>query len=151
MSLATILPGSSIRVLIYRQLAARRRTSVHWRSNVQCSRHRVTPLRRLSVPIRIDVGVSVSILSTVRLGSVGASPRAERVSSLSVGILRSDFAMLQKQKWGGVPVSQTVRLVRSGVESGTSQFTVAVLAFAQALEQKLCATPEAGSSHLGCR
>jgi len=49
-------------------------------------------------------------------------------------------------------VSQNAaRSVKSHVESGTSQFTAAELAFAQALEQKLCNTPEVGSSHFGCR
>jgi len=52
----------------------------------------------------------------------------------------------------GSSVSQNfVRSVISDVESGTSQFIAAELAFAQALEQKLCNTPEVGSSHLGCR
>ena len=49
-------------------------------------------------------------------------------------------------------VSHTlVRSAISDVESGTSQFIAAELAFAQALEQKLCNTPEVGSSHLGCK
>jgi len=103
MSLATILPKSSTRILVRGQLAARRRTDVGWRRNVQCSGHRVTPLRCVSgsIRIRICVGVSVpvSVLSTVGLGSVGTGPRAKRMGGLSVGILRSDFAMLQKQKW----------------------------------------------------
>ena len=49
-------------------------------------------------------------------------------------------------------VSQiAVQPLISRVDEGTSQFTAAPLAFAHALEQKLCRTPEAGSSHLGCR
>jgi hypothetical protein len=73
--------------------------------DIQCSRHRVTPLRCMSVPLAIAVRVSVPVLSTVGLGSVGASPRAVRMSGLSVGILRSDFAMLQEGK-GEETVSQ---------------------------------------------
>jgi len=70
------------------------------------------------------------------------------MGGLSVGILWSDFAMLQN----GSGVSQILVLsVIGDVESGTSQFIAAELAFAQALEQKLCNTPEVGSSHLGCR
>ena len=73
MRLATIFPGRSIRILVNRRLATRGRTCVNRRGDGQCSRHRVTPLRRVSVP----VGVSASVLSTIRLGRAGARPRAE--------------------------------------------------------------------------
>ena len=97
MSLATILPRSSVRVFVHSHLAARRRTGFDWRGEIQSSRHRVAPLRRMSSPISIVVGVPVPILSAVGLGSVGTSPRAVRMSGPSVTVPRSDFTMLQKQ------------------------------------------------------
>ena len=101
MSFATILPESSVRILVYPHLAARRRTGVDGRGNIKCSRHRVAPLRRVSVSISvISVRASVSVLGTVRLGSACACPRTVRMSGLSVVILRSDFAMLQEGKKG---------------------------------------------------
>ena len=97
MSLATILPGGSVRILVYDHLATGGRTGIDGRGDNQCSRHRITPLRCVSVPISMAaVGVSIRILSTVGLGSAGASPRAVRMSGLSVAILRSDFAMLRE-------------------------------------------------------
>ena len=99
MSFSTILPRSSIRILVYRHLTARRRTGADGRGSIRRSRHRVTPLRCVSVPIGvISVRVSVSVLSTVCLGSVRACSRAVWVSGLSVVILRSDFAMLREGK-----------------------------------------------------
>jgi hypothetical protein len=50
------------------------------------------------IPVGVSVGVSAPVLSSIRLGRIGASPRAEWMSGLSVIILRSDFAMLE----GGV-------------------------------------------------
>jgi len=101
--LAAKLPRSSIRILVCDHLTARYRTGINGRGNDQCSWHRVTPLRRVSVPISVAIGgsisvsVSVSVLGSVRLGGVCASPRTVRMSGLSVGILWSYFAMLQKQ------------------------------------------------------
>lgn len=98
MSLTTVLSRSSVRILVYRHLTARRRAGVNGRRNDQCSRHCVTPLRRVSVPITLIAGgVSIPVLSTVCFGSVCTSPRAVRMSGLSVVILRSDFAMLQER------------------------------------------------------
>ena len=157
MRFATIFPRSSIRTLVYRHLAARRRTGVdgvNGRGGIQSSRHRINPLRRVSVSIGvISVRVPVSVLSTVRLGSVRASPRAVRMSGLSIVILWSNFAMLQERK-KETPVNQNRQVGGLSSYVGravTSQFTAPALAFAQALEQKLCNTPEAGSNHLGCR
>lgn len=49
----------------------------------------------MAVPIAVTpVGVSASVLSTIHLGRAGASPRAKRMSGLSIVILRSNFAML---------------------------------------------------------
>jgi len=94
--LATILPGSSIRILVYGHLTTGGRTGINGRGNIQCSWHRVTPLRCVSASVSmIAVGVSVRVLSTIGLGSVGASSRAVRMGGLSVIILRSDFAMLR--------------------------------------------------------
>ena len=72
MRLATIFPGRSVRILVNRRLATRGRTCVNGRGDGQCSRHRVTPLRRVSVPVAVipigvPVPVSVSVLSTIRL------------------------------------------------------------------------------------
>ena len=96
MSLATVLPRSSVRILVHGHLAARRRACVDGRGDIQCSRHRVTPLRRVPIPVSIAIGVSVPIpvLSAVGLSSTGASPGAVRMSGLPVIVLRSDFAML---------------------------------------------------------
>jgi hypothetical protein len=164
MSFATILPGRSIRILVSRHLAPRRRAGVGGRGSVQRSRHRVPPLRRVSVPIslisvRVSVSVStptsVSVLSTVRLGSGCASSRAVRMGGLSVVILWSDFAVLhRKERKKETVVSQNRQVGGRSSHGGrtiTSQFAAPALAFAQALEQKLCNTPEAGSNHLGCR
>jgi len=106
--LAAKLPRSSIRILVCDHLTARYRTGINGRGNDQCSWHRVTPLRCVSVPISVAIGgsisvsvsVSVSVLGSVRLGGVCASPRTVRMSGLSVDILWSYFAMLQKQSGG---------------------------------------------------
>jgi len=159
MSFATILSRSSVRVLVCRRFAARYRTGVGGRGSNQCSIDRVSPLRRVSVPIGvIPVRVSVPVLSTVRLGSACACPRTVRMSGLSVVVLWSDFAMLQEGKKGErrkeTPVSQSRQVGGRSSRAErtlTSQFTAVTLAFAQALEQNLCNTPEAVSNHLGCR
>ena len=152
MSPATILPRNSVRIRVYGKLAARRRTCVNGRSNVRCSRSRVTSLRRVSVPISIASGVpSVPILSAVGLGGVGASSRTVRMNGLPVVIPRSDFAMLQKRKEKEIINKMAVWAATHQAKNSTVQPTAAVLTLAQALEQKLCSTPEAGSSHLGRR
>lgn len=97
MGLAAILPGSSARILVYGHLASRGGTRNNRRGDVECSRHRVTTFRCMSVSISlIAVGVSVSVLGTVCLRSVGASPRTVSMGILSVVILRSDFTMLEE-------------------------------------------------------
>jgi len=87
MSLSAILPRGPTGICVYGQLAAWSRTRVNRRS-----RHCVTLLRRLPVPIGATFGISVS----ARLGGSGASAGAIRMSGLSVGILRSDFAVLRR-------------------------------------------------------
>ena len=98
MGLATILPKSSIRILVNGRLATGRRTCVSGRGDSQCSRHRVASLWCVAVPVSIAFGVSVPVpvLSAIRLGSVGAGPRTVRVSGLPVSVFRSDLAMLRK-------------------------------------------------------
>ena len=83
MSLATVLPRSSIRILVRGPLAARRQACI----DVRRSRHPVTSSGRVSVPVSITVG----------LGSIGASSRAVRMSGLSIVVLRPHLAMLQKR------------------------------------------------------
>lgn len=94
MRLATILPRISVRVLVHGQLASRSGTVTDDRGSVvECSRHRDTPLRGLTIPIG-GITIGVSVIVTVGFGSVCAGPRAVGMSGFSVVILRSHFAML---------------------------------------------------------
>ena len=61
----------------------------------------------------------------------------------SVGLCNSTEAKGEK--------TREPNCLTSYVVDRTSQFTEAALAFAHALEQKLCNTPEVESRHLGCR
>lgn len=150
MSLAAVLPGSAIRVPVHSRLTARYRAGINGRGSVRCYCHRVAPFRPVSVPISVGVGVSVSVLSSIRLGSVCASPRTVWMNGLSIVILRSYFALLQERNGRMKEVSLFLVAASHGGNS-TSHFVAAALAFAQALEQKSCSTPVAGSSRLGWR
>ena len=149
MGLAAVFPEGPIRILEHGHLAARCRTGGDGRSRVRRSRYRVTWLWCGPVRASIAIGVPIPILSAAGLGSASTSPRAVRMSGLSVAVLRSDFAMLQKQR--GKEPSAKLLIGRVNQKNCTSHFGVAPFAFAQVLEQKLCNTPEVGSNHLGLR
>lgn len=77
------------------------------------------------------------------------------MSGLSVVILRPDFAVLGKGSKKEKEKNESVKIASewptTDVRRLTPQLDPDALALAQALEQKLCNTPDAGSNHLGCR
>ena len=102
MSLAAVLSRVSIRIFVHCQLASRGGTGIDgWGSLVESSRHRVSSLRSMSVPVGlVAVGIPAPVIGTVSLRGVGTSPRAVRVGGVSIVILWSNFAMLIEGRKG---------------------------------------------------
>lgn len=101
MSLAAVLSRISIRIFVHCQLASGGGTGVNGWGLVESPRHRVSPLRGMSVPVGlVAIGIPAPVIGTVSLRGGGTSPRTVRVRGLSIVILRSNFAVLMEWRKG---------------------------------------------------